>query len=100
MALTATATTKVQADCTKLLGMKGCDVLKSSPDRPNLAYSVRAKWEGEGEGEGRSEYAQIVDLVAKHQVRVHFNWYKYNIQSISIGTSSTESCTLIRYIGL
>ena len=73
MALTATATTKVQADCTKLLGMKGCDVLKSSPDRPNLAYSVRAKWEGEGEGEERSEYAQVVDLVAKHQVRVYFN---------------------------
>ncbi len=43
MALTATATPKVQADIQKNLGMNGAKVFKSSFNRPNLYYEVRPK---------------------------------------------------------
>ena len=43
MALTATATPKVQQDIIKNLGMKDSDVYKSSFNRPNLFYEVRVK---------------------------------------------------------
>lgn len=43
MALTATATPKVQADIQKNLGMGGARVFKSSFNRPNLYYEVRPK---------------------------------------------------------
>ena len=43
VALTATATTKVQADIQKNLGMTSADVFKASFDRPNLYYEVRSK---------------------------------------------------------
>ena len=43
MALTATATPKVQSDIQKSLGMDKAMVFKSSFNRPNLYYDVRAK---------------------------------------------------------
>jgi ATP-dependent DNA helicase RecQ len=43
MALTATATAKVQHDIQKNLGMLDATVFKASFNRPNLYYSVRAK---------------------------------------------------------
>jgi ATP-dependent DNA helicase RecQ len=43
MALTATATPKVQQDIQKNLGMMGADLYKSSFNRDNLYYDVRAK---------------------------------------------------------
>lgn len=43
IALTATATPKVQHDIQKNLGMTDCKVFKSSFNRPNLFYEVRAK---------------------------------------------------------
>ncbi len=43
VALTATATPKVQDDITKNLGMPNADVFKASFNRPNLFYEVRPK---------------------------------------------------------
>jgi ATP-dependent DNA helicase RecQ len=43
IALTATATPKVQHDIQKNLGMLGASVFKSSFNRPNLYYEVRSK---------------------------------------------------------
>ncbi len=43
IALTATATPKVQSDIQKNLGMENANVYKSSFNRPNLYYEVRAK---------------------------------------------------------
>jgi len=43
IALTATATPKVQSDIQKTLGMVEADVFKSSFNRPNLIYEVRPK---------------------------------------------------------
>jgi len=43
MALTATATPKVQQDIQKNLGMMNANVFKSSFNRPNLYYEVRPK---------------------------------------------------------
>ncbi|OPZ98847.1 MAG: ATP-dependent DNA helicase RecQ [Bacteroidetes bacterium ADurb.Bin408] len=43
MALTATATPKVQSDIQKNLGMQNASIFKSSFNRPNLYYEVRQK---------------------------------------------------------
>jgi ATP-dependent DNA helicase RecQ len=43
IALTATATPKVQHDILKNLGISGAEVFKSSFNRPNLYYEVKAK---------------------------------------------------------
>lgn len=43
IALTATATPKVQSDIQKNLGMEDANVYKSSFNRPNLYYEVRSK---------------------------------------------------------
>ncbi len=43
IALTATATPKVQSDILKNLGIQGAEVFKSSFNRPNLYYEVRPK---------------------------------------------------------
>lgn len=45
IALTATATPKVQVDIQKNLGMANSDVFKASFERPNLYYEVRDKTE-------------------------------------------------------
>lgn len=45
IALTATATPKVQHDIQKNLGMTGANVFKASFNRPNLYYEVRPKTE-------------------------------------------------------
>lgn len=45
VALTATATPKVQSDILKSLGIPDADVFKSSFNRPNLYYEVRPKVE-------------------------------------------------------
>lgn len=47
MALTATATPKVQNDIQKNLGILDADVFKSSFNRPNLYYEIRQKVEPE-----------------------------------------------------
>lgn len=47
IALTATATPKVQSDILKNLGISGAAVFKSSFNRPNLLYEIRDKVEPE-----------------------------------------------------
>ena len=47
IALTATATPKVQSDILKTLGIPGAAVFKSSFNRPNLVYEIRDKQEPE-----------------------------------------------------
>ena len=47
IALTATATPKVQMDIQKNLGMTDATVLKSSFNRPNLFYEIRPKYNAE-----------------------------------------------------
>ncbi len=47
IALTATATPKVQSDILKNLGIQGARVFKSSFNRPNLYYEIRDKVEPE-----------------------------------------------------
>lgn len=47
IALTATATPKVQSDILKNLGITGADIFKSSFNRPNLYYEVKDKVEPE-----------------------------------------------------
>ncbi|MEN8957910.1 MAG: DNA helicase RecQ [Flavobacteriales bacterium] len=58
MALTATATPKVQLDIQKTLGMKKANVFKSSFNRGNLYYEVRPKQNVE---------KQIVQYVKQHE---------------------------------
>jgi ATP-dependent DNA helicase RecQ len=58
IALTATATPKVQEDIMKNLGMKDAVLLKSSFNRPNLYYEVRPKTE--------QVNSDIVKLIAQH----------------------------------
>ncbi len=47
IALTATATPKVQSDILKTLGIPGAAIFKSSFNRPNLVYEIRDKLEPE-----------------------------------------------------
>lgn len=49
IALTATATPKVQSDIQKNLGMQNASVFKSSFNRPNLYYEIRPKINAERE---------------------------------------------------
>ena len=58
IALTATATPKVQEDIMKNLGMKDAALLKSSFNRPNLYYEVRPKTD--------QVNSDIVKLIAQH----------------------------------
>ncbi|MDD4192269.1 MAG: ATP-dependent DNA helicase, partial [Mangrovibacterium sp.] len=58
MALTATATAKVQHDIQKNLGMLNAKVFKASFNRPNLYYSVRAKVKPE---------AQIIRFIKENE---------------------------------
>lgn len=58
MALTATATAKVQHDIQKNLGMLNARVFKASFNRPNLYYSVRAKVKPE---------AQIIRFIKENE---------------------------------
>jgi ATP-dependent DNA helicase RecQ len=57
MALTATATPKVQADIQKNLGMMDATVFKASFNRPNLYYEVRPK---------RDVVKEIIKFIKQH----------------------------------
>ncbi len=58
MALTATATPKVQIDIQKTLGMKDANLFKSSFNRDNLYYEVRPKQDVE---------KQVVQYIKQHE---------------------------------
>ncbi len=58
MALTATATPKVQVDIQKTLGMKEANLFKSSFNRDNLYYEVRPKQDVE---------KQVVQYIKQHE---------------------------------
>ncbi len=58
IALTATATPKVQMDIQKNLGMQNAAVFKSSFNRPNLYYEVRAK---------RDAQREIIKYIKQHE---------------------------------
>ena len=57
IALTATATQNVKADCIHNLGMKGCEEYKQSFNRPNLYYEIRSK-------KGKGATAEVLDNMA------------------------------------
>ena len=59
IALTATATDKVRGDIMKNLGMVGATEFKSSFNRPNLYYGIRAKT--------KDEDKDIVRFIRQHQ---------------------------------
>ncbi|MEJ6737142.1 MAG: DNA helicase RecQ [Flavobacteriales bacterium] len=58
IALTATATPKVQEDIQKNLGMVGAKVFKASFNRPNLYYQVQPK---------KNVKTEIIRFIKKHQ---------------------------------
>ena len=43
LAATATATHAVRKDIIEILDMKGCEVVYTSPDRPNIYYEVKRR---------------------------------------------------------
>ena len=43
MACTATVTKSVRDEVVTLLDMKGCEVVSTSPDRPNIYYGVKPR---------------------------------------------------------
>lgn len=58
MALTATATPKVQADIVEQLGLEGCVSLVGHPDRPNLVYRSYFRFD---------QFRQILEIVKRHE---------------------------------
>jgi len=58
MALTATATPRIQQDVVGSLGLELCEVFRASVDRPNLRYEVMMK------GAGDEGMAAVADLIA------------------------------------
>ncbi|CAG8974441.1 hypothetical protein HYALB_00004137 [Hymenoscyphus albidus] len=65
IALTATATENVKADCIHNLGMKDCQEFKQSFNRPNLYYEIRTK---KGKGSGAECMESMTELIlGKHK---------------------------------
>jgi len=62
IALTATATETVKADCIHNLGMEGCEEYKQSFNRPNLYYEIRPK---KGKGVAAEVLESMSDLILK-----------------------------------
>lgn len=58
IALTATATPKVQIDIQKNLGMDKADVYRASFNRPNLYYEIRLK--------GKNVDSEVIKFIKKH----------------------------------
>ncbi|TVY80885.1 ATP-dependent DNA helicase hus2/rqh1 [Lachnellula suecica] len=79
IALTATATENVKADCIINLGMAGCEEYKQSFNRPNLTYEVRPK---KGKGSTKEMVDGISDLILT----------KYKDQSGIIYFMSKQNC--------
>lgn len=79
IALTATATENVKVDVIHNLGMKGCEVLTQSFNRPNLVYTVLAK------NKKAEMMNKIVDLVTN----------KYRGQTGIIYTLSRKNCEVL-----
>jgi bloom syndrome protein len=79
IALTATATENVKADCIHNLGMEGCEEYKQSFNRPNLYYEVRSK---EGKGVNAKILESMSTLILKD----------YKNQSGIIYTLSRDGC--------
>jgi bloom syndrome protein len=57
IALTATATENVKADCIHNLGMEGCEEYKQSFNRPNLYYEIQPK-------KGKGATAEVLEKIA------------------------------------
>ncbi|XP_075231518.1 ATP-dependent DNA helicase Q1-like [Lycorma delicatula] len=81
LGLTATATSKVTIDVQKMLEIQGCIVLKSTFNRPNLYYEVRAKPSSQKEC-----IEQLVELLQN----------KYANKSGIIYTTSIKECGELR----
>ncbi|RDL36724.1 uncharacterized protein BP5553_06076 [Venustampulla echinocandica] len=62
IALTATATENVKADCIHNLGMKDCKEYKQSFNRPNLYYEIKPK---KGKGVGVEVLESMCSLILK-----------------------------------
>jgi len=62
IALTATATENVKADCIHNLNMKGCEEYKQSFNRPNLYYEIRSK---KGKGVNAEILKSMSDLILR-----------------------------------
>ena len=65
LALTATATHKVQVDIRTQLGMRSEVLFKSSSNRPNLRYEVRKK--------SKSCVKEIADIARRHKQGSHYS---------------------------
>lgn len=79
IALTATATANVKADCIHNLGMKGCEEYKQSFNRPNLYYEVRPK---KGKGVVAAVLDSMVELIES----------KYRNQTGIVYAFSRDNC--------
>lgn len=79
IALTATATENVKADCIHNLGMRGCEEFKQSFNRPNLYYEIRNK---KGKGSGAETVESMAELILE----------KYPGQTGIIYTLSRKGC--------
>jgi bloom syndrome protein len=62
IALTATATENVKADCIHNLDMEGCEEYKQSFNRPNLYYEIRSK---KGKGVNAEILKSMSELILK-----------------------------------
>lgn len=79
MALTATATENVKADCIHNLGMEGCKEYKQSFNRPNLHYEILPK---KGAGAAAATVESMIDLIKS----------KYKGQTGIVYTLSRANC--------
>ena len=79
MALTATATKHVKADCIQVLGMEGCKEYKQSFNRPNLHYEILPKL---GKGAAAATVEAMIALIKS----------KYKGQTGIVYTLSRANC--------
>ena len=84
IALTATATENVKADCIHNLGMKGCEEYKQSFNRPNLFYEVRSK---KGKGSAAEAFENMVSMILsdfKGQTGIVYNLSKKGCEELAM----------------
>ena len=85
MALTATATQSVKADCIHNLGMENCKEFKQSFNRPNLKYEILPK---KGKGSAAATLETMVKLIKethKNQTGIVYTLSKKGCEDLARG---------------